>query len=190
MKPFLIRISLALFLVQLCQITIAATPAVQVTFETADKVSYEITHDEGIRKLVFNYEATGVDPGEISMVNIERDYPHCPRSVTITVPKEKVLENGHDIGTLSRLYLVNCESYFHGDERDKWWIFELLPQESYEVGGIEAQGTSTAGPPPVLPADEPFIVDIFEWQFLVLTLWFFFTLYLLWWRLFGPFSRK
>ena len=46
----------------------AATPTVEVMSETNTHITYKITHENGIQELTFNYEAEGVDPGEISMV--------------------------------------------------------------------------------------------------------------------------
>ncbi len=78
----------------------AATPTVEVINETPTHLTYKITHEKGIQQLTFNYEAEGVDPGEISMVTEVNRFDNCPPSVTITVPKEAQLEDDNEIGGL------------------------------------------------------------------------------------------
>jgi hypothetical protein len=164
----------------------AATPTVEVIGETNTHLTYKISHEHGIQQLTFNYEAEGVDPGEISMVTEVHRYDNCPPSVTITVPKEAQLENDNEIGWLIQLMVENCQAEILDKEKNKYWIFEIL-NNGLDVGPDPQEGLITpTKPPPPAPSE----LNFFEWQFAVLFVWTVVTLYLLWWRLFGPFRPR
>jgi len=175
---------LVLLLFLMPGVAIAATPTVEVVTETQTHVTYKITHEDGIQQLTFNYEAEGVEAGEVSMVNVVRRYRDCPRSVTITVEKEEALEGDNQLALLSRLMVENCQSQTLGTEFNKAWIFEILNGGGYDVA---PQPMVALVPPSDPPPPE---LNFFEWRFWALFVWTVVTLYLLWWRIFGPFRPR
>ena len=165
----------------------AATPTVEVINETNTHLTYKITHEKGIQQLTFNYEAEGVDPGEISMVTEVHRFDNCPPSVTITVPKEAQLEDDNEIGGLIQLMIENCQSEILGGKFNKFWIFDILNEDGFDVGPNPTVGQMTPSTPPPPTPPEP---NFFEWQSAAWFLWTVVTLYLLWWRIFGPFRPR
>jgi len=183
-KTYISQILALVLLLMFVRTAGAATPTVEVIEETNTHLTYKITHEHGIQQLTFNYEAEGVDPGEISMVTEIHRYDNCPPSVTITVPKEAQLEDDNEIGQLIQLMVENCQAEILDKEKNKYWIFEI--QNEFDVASDPQEGLITPSTPTPLTPPEP---TFLEWWFPGMFLWVGITLYLLWWRVFGPFRR-
>ena len=107
--------------------------------------------------------------------------------MTITVPKEAQLEDDNEIGGLIQLMIENCQAEILGREFNKYWIFDILNGNGFDVAPNPTVGLVKPSIPPPPEPPEP---NFFEWQSAALFLWTVVTLYLFWWRLFGPFRSR
>ncbi|MCP4903288.1 MAG: hypothetical protein GY906_40520 [bacterium] len=179
-------VAIIAFLILVPAMSLEAALTVEVIADDGTNLTYKITSDSGIWRLVFNYEAEDVEPGDPVMVNRSFHYGNCPQTVEITVPKELQIDGSDDIGTLGRILVEDCRPQFHGAEFSHSYIFDVLPEEDFDVGPNPMLSVGPQSDPP-LPVPE---FNFFEWQFWGLFLWTILTIYLLWWRLFGPFRRE
>lgn len=175
------------FLILIPALSLEAAPTIEVIADDGNNLTYKITNDSGVWRLVFSYEAEDVAPGDPVVVNRSFHYGHCPQSVETTVPKEMQLDGSNDIGTLGRILVEDCGPQFFGDEFSSSNIYDVLLEEDFDVDPVPILAVGPQSDPP-LPVPE--FTSVSEWQFWAIFVWAILTIYLLWWRVFGPFRPR
>lgn len=170
--------ALILFLAFTSQ-AMSAAPTVTILRDTDTTVTYHIHDLEGIVEVEIVYDALGT-------TTVTKSYPGCPLDVVITVQKQ--VPDPADpnlVINLQQLIVQDCTSQDPEQELDEVRHFDLsdFVDFEFELNSLISQ----VDPPP--PPPTPIGQFVFKWFWVLFLVWAVLTLYLLWWRIFGPFRN-